>query len=108
MKKALLLLLCGCCLVAAQAQRPNKTHAQIKQLVQQEASYLRGLYLDLHANPELSFKEKETSARMAAELEQLGFEVTTDIGGYGVVGVLKNEIVPSNTMKVSTHIKRST
>ncbi len=55
-----------------------------------EDAYLEALYLHLHQHPELSFHEKETSARMAAELRNIGFEVTENVGGYGVVGVLKN------------------
>src|SRR4051794_29539360 len=48
------------------------------------------LYRHLHQTPELSEKEKETSARMAKELRDLGIKVTTNVGGYGVVGVLAN------------------
>jgi len=48
------------------------------------------LYKHFHQNPELSHKEKETSARLAKELKDAGFEVTTGVGGYGVVGMLKN------------------
>ncbi|MDZ4661434.1 MAG: amidohydrolase [Pseudomonadota bacterium] len=48
------------------------------------------LYKDLHANPELSWSEEKTSARMAEELKKIGFEVTTQVGKRGVVGVLKN------------------
>jgi hippurate hydrolase len=48
------------------------------------------LYRHLHQTPELSLKEKETSARMAKELETLGIKVTLNVGGYGVVGVLAN------------------
>ncbi|RFB05965.1 amidohydrolase [Parvularcula marina] len=48
------------------------------------------LYKHLHANPELSNEETETAARMAAELRELGFEVTEGVGGTGVVGMLKN------------------
>src|SRR5438270_12301198 len=51
---------------------------------------LDALYLDLHRNPELSSREEKTSARMASELKKLGYEVTTGVGGTGVVGVLKN------------------
>ncbi|HEX4415203.1 MAG TPA: amidohydrolase [Lacipirellulaceae bacterium] len=53
-------------------------------------SSLVELYRHLHQTPELSLKEKETSARMAKELTDLGIDVTTNVGGYGVVGVLKN------------------
>lgn len=48
------------------------------------------LYLYFHKNPELSFQEKETGDRFAKELEEIGCEVTKNVGGYGVVGILKN------------------
>jgi amidohydrolase len=51
---------------------------------------LDALYKHLHQNPEISSQEKETSARIAMELRKLGYEVTEGIGGYGVVGVMKN------------------
>ncbi|PRY90823.1 amidohydrolase [Mongoliibacter ruber] len=51
---------------------------------------LDSLYKHLHQNPELSLQEKETSARIAEELREIGYEVSEGIGGYGVVGVLKN------------------
>ena len=34
--------------------------------------------------------EKETSEKLANELKKIGFEVTKNFGGYGVVGILKN------------------
>ena len=43
-----------------------------------------------HRNPELSGQEVQTSARLAQELTALGYEVTTGVGGTGVVAVLKN------------------
>lgn len=48
------------------------------------------LYRELHAAPELSFEEAKTAARMAEELRKVGAEVTTGIGGHGLVGILKN------------------
>jgi hippurate hydrolase len=48
------------------------------------------LYLDLHEHPELSLHENETAAKVAARLKSIGYEVTTGVGGTGVVGVLKN------------------
>ncbi len=51
---------------------------------------LEALYVDLHQNPELSLQEKETAAKLAARLRALGYEVTTGVGGHGVVGVLRN------------------
>jgi hippurate hydrolase len=54
------------------------------------ANALIKLYKELHQSPELSLQEKETAKRMADELRTLGVKVTTDVGGHGVVGVLKN------------------
>jgi amidohydrolase len=51
---------------------------------------LVNLYEHLHQHPELSTQEKETAARMAKELEDIGATVTTGIGGHGVVGILEN------------------
>src|SRR5689334_21254011 len=48
------------------------------------------LYKHLHANPELSLAEEKTAARIAEELKGAKCEVTTGIGGHGVVGVMKN------------------
>ncbi len=43
---------------------------------------------DFHRYPEISENEKRTSEKVAAYLESLGLEVKTNIGGYGVVGIL--------------------
>jgi hippurate hydrolase len=48
------------------------------------------LYEELHADPEISFAEVRTSARMARVLREAGFAVTAEVGGTGVVGVLDN------------------
>lgn len=53
-------------------------------------SYLAPLFLDFHQNPELSFLENRTAARMAAELRAAGLEVTEGVGKTGVVGMLRN------------------
>jgi len=53
------------------------------------AARLGVLYRHLHANPELSLREQQTAARMAEELRALGLEVTENVGGNGVVGVLR-------------------
>jgi hippurate hydrolase len=58
--------------------------------VKDNMAQLVELYRHLHQSPELSKQEKETSAKMAKELGDIGANVTTNIGGYGVVGVLEN------------------
>ncbi len=52
------------------------------------------LYKHFHTHPELSSQEVETSKRIAEELRKAGAEVTTGVGGLGVVGVLKNGAGP--------------
>jgi amidohydrolase len=51
---------------------------------------LENLYQDLHAHPELSNQERRTAAKAAEQLDWAGCEVTTGVGGTGVVGVLHN------------------
>lgn len=49
-----------------------------------------------HRNPELSFKEVNTAARMAKELRAIpGITVTEKVGGTGVVGVMSNGAGPT-------------
>ncbi len=64
--------------------------ASIKDWCQTNMDSLEALYRHLHANPELSFQEEKTSARFAQELSAVGAQVTTGVGGYGVVGMLEN------------------
>lgn len=94
-----LLALCVCLSGISAADEPPEIGAE-----------LTDIYRHLHTHPELSFLEAETSARLAAELKVLGFDVTTGVGadwvtakaerdqgtvrdgvgGYGVVGVMEN------------------
>lgn len=55
---------------------------------------VEGLYRELHARPELSMQEHWTSARIAQALTDLPVEVTTGVGGTGVVAVLANGAGP--------------
>lgn len=83
---------------------------ELAEAVAQDYGYVFNLYKHFHEHPELSFKESESAKRMAAELQSLGFTVTTGVGdkwakatvkaevgevldgvgGYGVVAVMKN------------------
>jgi amidohydrolase len=58
--------------------------------VANDESRLIDLFKKLHANPELSMQEVETSAIIAKELKEQGFEVQTGINKTGVVGVMRN------------------
>ena len=53
------------------------------------------LYLDLHQNPELSAHETQTAAKLAGQLRSLGYEVTEQVGGTGIVAIMKNGAGPT-------------
>lgn len=55
-----------------------------------EGDRLKAIRHHLHANPELSFEEEKTAAMVADKLEAWGYEVTRNVGGYGVVGRLSS------------------
>src|SRR3954447_13552490 len=53
-------------------------------------SALEDLYRDVHQHPELSLQEHRTAGKAAERLEAAGYDVTSGVGGTGVVGVLSN------------------
>lgn len=59
---------------------------------------LTALRRDLHANPEMGFKEMRTSGIVAGALEALGIEVHRGIGQTGVVGVIRGKKSDSGRM----------
>src|SRR5436190_2899296 len=74
---------------------PGSELVAIEAQVQKEKASLLALYKELHSHPELSFQEQNTSRRVAEELKKTGCDVTTGIGRYGVVGVLRNGAGPT-------------
>ncbi|MHA7819291.1 MAG: amidohydrolase [Erythrobacter sp.] len=77
--------------IAARADDHVVDHATLSQAIEAEYDgYLAPLFVHFHRNPELSFLENETAARMATELRAAGLEVTEGVGGTGVVGMLRN------------------
>ena len=72
--------------LACRAASPGPSTADIDNLYPR----IEALYIDLHANPELAFEEKQSAVKLAGVLKTLGYEVTTGVGGTGVVGLLKN------------------
>lgn len=42
----------------------------------------------IHANPELSFEEKKTAALVKKQLESLGIQTQSNVGGHGVIGLI--------------------
>jgi len=71
------------------------SHSQTIGAVDSIYSQLEATYIDLHRNPELSTYETRTAAKLAEDLRRLGYEVTTGVGGTGVVGVMKNGSGPT-------------
>ena len=57
--------------------------------------FLLEFYKTRHKNPEISLQEKETSKVLASEIRKVGFTVTENFGGYGIVGVFKNGTGPT-------------
>lgn len=88
MRTALLVGALGLFVTApAQAQ---KSYPAVSARLDAELPRLMELYRDLHANPELSFQEVKTAAKLAVRARTLGFTVTEKVGQTGVVAVLKN------------------
>lgn len=86
-KISLLVLFLGMCLRAVAAE---PVPSALDDFIASQLNELKAFYIERHQQPELSLFEKETSKKLAAELRKLGFEVSENVGGYGVVGVLKN------------------
>lgn len=69
---------------------PVLAQEELKTALEEQQSVLEELYRELHQSPELSFMEFNTSARLSEELQALGFEVQSGIGGNTLVGLLRN------------------
>src|SRR5271170_130937 len=88
----------ACGITAAVAGVATTLRAQeVPVLVEHQIPGLLTTYKDIHAAPELSHHEAQTSALLASELRKAGYAVTERVGkypdgsqGYGVVGMLKN------------------
>jgi hippurate hydrolase len=62
---------------------------------------LRGVYRELHQQPELSLEEHNTAERIEAELNSLDVEVQR-IGGTGVVAMIRNGAGPTVLARADT------
>ena len=63
---------------------------EIHKAVDADATGVQEIYKDIHEHAELGFMETRTAGIVAKELQALGFDVKTEIGITGVVGILKN------------------
>jgi hippurate hydrolase len=82
-------------LIAISISAPARGQANLGQQVESDYAYLGPLFDHFHRNPELSFLEFETAKRLAAEIEAVGFEVTTGVGETGIVAVMENGAGPT-------------
>ncbi|MBM7439381.1 amidohydrolase [Streptomyces sp. HB132] len=53
-------------------------------------SDVEDLHQDLHRHPELGLREHRTATKAADALRDFGYDITEDVGGTGVIGVLAN------------------
>jgi hippurate hydrolase len=75
----------------------------LDQMIDREIPSLVTTYKQLHAAPELSMQEKNTSALVASRLRELGYEVSYPVGQYlepgatcyGIVAIMKNGAGPT-------------
>ena len=104
----LLAVACVCAVVSLATMGAGSTRAAdptaeaLQAWTKKELPALVELYREFHMTPELSLYEKETAARVAAQWKAAGFEVTTGIGGHGVVAILKNG--PGPTVMLRTDL----
>lgn len=90
-----MLILASCAAGAQSAARSSKRkalsvpQADIDREVERALADTVTVYKWFHTNPELSLKEVESASRLASELRALGMEVHENVGGTGVIGILK-------------------
>jgi amidohydrolase len=69
-----------------QGKKPTEIVVNLDEMLPE----LEALYKDIHTHPELSMLETRTAGLAADHLRASGFEVTTEVGKTGVVGILRN------------------
>lgn len=96
---SLLTLIFGCYVFGQNAtnelpvsiEKEFSIHKNVQQRTDEIFDSLVKIRRDFHSYPEVSEQEKRTSKKVAAYLVSLGLEVKTNIGGYGVVGILNGD-----------------
>lgn len=87
MRRVAAFTLALCASLPAMAAKPDYAQA----IADDYQKSLGALWDHFHRNPELSYRETQTAARMAKELRAIpGMQVTEGVGGTGVVAVLRN------------------
>jgi amidohydrolase len=96
-----LLLLAGTAATADAFDVPA-AKSRIDDVLAKDYPHLEALYEDIHSHPELGFQEVRTSALLAKEMRDLGFEVTEKVGTTGIVAIYHNG--PGPTVLVRTEL----
>ncbi len=92
------LVLSAILILSSSLASPTAAQQSLDALIGREIDSLVETYKMLHAAPELSHREEQTSSFFAGQLRALGYTVTERVGkferpewvGYGVVAVMKN------------------
>ncbi|MEX1039328.1 MAG: amidohydrolase [Pirellulaceae bacterium] len=64
--------------------------ATIQRWQTEQLEELIEIYREFHRTPELSFQEEQTAKRLADHWRAAGYQVTTGVGGHGVVALMTN------------------
>jgi hippurate hydrolase len=92
MMRSVIFVVVSVVLAAVTAAAQN---SQLKNQVESVFPDAQAWYLDLHQHPELSSHETRTAAALAEHLRKLGYDVTENVGGTGVVAIMKNGSGPT-------------
>src|SRR5689334_6247471 len=83
------------CLAKTVARRPipwsplmTQELAHVLAAIRESEPRFVAIRRDIHAHPELGFAETRTARLVAERLAEWGYDVTTGVGGTGVVGRL--------------------
>ena len=76
-------------LVGATAPQTSDLQGRVSDRVRAQEQELIALRREIHRHPELSGREAQTSALIETRLRAIGLDVRSNIGGHGVVGILK-------------------
>lgn len=81
--------------MTSSSQADPALRATVQKQINEEYPSLFEFYKDLHSHPELSGQEIRTAGCVASKLARAGWQVTTNVGGHGVVAVMHNSSGPT-------------
>lgn len=77
---------------------------KIKNIAKESANHLIQIRRHLHAHPELSFEETETALYISKQLDSLHIAHEKNIGGNGIVGIIKGRNPNAKTIALRADI----